>query len=212
MIGYKSIYDFKKYPKKVRADAAYAYATIILSQNKSKQSIEWINNSLELFTKEDLQKLSKSLFEASKTLRLLQQFKSSQDISKHYLQLNCENKNEINSNFYALLHQNQILIQNSTKDHIELFNSFEKCNINSNTLEEINHEIVESFIFTDNKDELLEFLHLNSISKADQIEIGKYLRFKFWQTNEVSRAIEFEKLKKLSEEYPFLSLENTIKK
>lgn len=211
-MGYKDIYDNKKYPKKVRADAAYALATILLSQNDPQNAFEWIKKSFEFFTKEDLQKISKSLYEASKTLRLFQKFNFSSDISKHYLLLNCEKRDIANSDFYTILQQNQILSKTNLKDYISTKNALEKCVKSEITINDTNHEMLESLIFNDKKEEIVFALKNISFQKNDYQEIGKYLKFKFWQTKTEDQIIGIDDLKSLSNNYPFLDLDSTIKK
>ena len=182
MRGYESIYESKQYPKRTKAEAAYAISALSMEQNRVKDSHKWLTRSLELYDDRDLVKITSSLYVMAKGYRLLQSFEHSTEVaqlvSKKFCQENYKNKED----FYELLNENASLHELKVGSIIKLEDEFEKCGLNEKLIEKVQSDNIERLIAADKYTEAMTYFKSVSANSAAQKMMAKYMKMKFYQS------------------------------
>lgn len=183
--GYKEIYEYKKYPKVTKAQAAYAIATLSLDLNKPQDSVKWLDNSFELYQKEEILKLTPSILNISLGLRLFQDFKNSQKISLKMIDHICETDKPELKEFYRVSHENMMLENYSFENIVNFENKIASCHVADN-LKKIQHENnLQSLVFLDKFNDAITYYNKFSFeNEKSQGLIKNYVTAKFYQDPE----------------------------
>lgn len=179
--GYESIYDSKQYPKRTKAEAAYAIAALSLEQNKGKESHKWLKKSLELYDDKDLIKVTSSLFVLAKGYRLLQNFELSNDVALMTSRRFCAQSFAEKESFYQLINENMILQKTSVSTLVNAEVEFKKCGLNEKLLERTQTENLERLIFADKYQDSIAYFKIHSSNISLQKMMDKFLKHKFYQ-------------------------------
>jgi hypothetical protein len=138
--GYISLYSNKKYPKSVKAKAAFNAGLLYLDLAKTKESLKWIKLSLALFTEKEKWDRHQQFSALTQRYMKLQDFKSSSKIGTISLNLFCQKKfKEKNSLFLASV--NYALIDNRPVTASTNFKNGKKCTISKKVQDQMLVEI-----------------------------------------------------------------------
>lgn len=181
MIGYESIYDSKQYPKRTKAEAAYAIAALSLDQNKAKESNKWLKRSLEIYDDRDLIKITPSLYVLAKGYRLLQNFDLSNEVALLVSKRFCDKTYKNKEDFYQLINENAVIHEPKAANLIKIENDFSKCDLNEKLIARTQFENLERMIDADKYSESLEYFKAHSENVTMQKTMEKYLKYKFYQ-------------------------------
>ncbi|MDO9183055.1 MAG: tetratricopeptide repeat protein, partial [Bacteriovorax sp.] len=209
MKGYESIYDSKQYPKRTKAEAAYAIATLYQEQNKAKDSYKWLKKSLDIYENKDLIKVTPSLLVLAKGYRLLQNFELSTELANLISKRFCDVEYVGKDGFYELLVTNSSIEEAQSKKISRIEDDHKKCSINKHFVEKTQMDALERLILNDNIKEITAYFQAHADNDKMARQFGRYLKFKFWQAPTANAK---EKLKKeiiaLSAVTPALNLDD----
>ena len=181
MQGYESIYDSKQYPKRTKAEAAYAISALSLEQNKTKESYKWLKKSLELYDDKDLKKVTGSLFVLAKGYRLLQDFETSTEVALITSRKFCKDLYKNKEDFYQLINENMIIHKSSVSNVIKAEEEFKKCDLSEKLISRTQTENMERLIFADKYLDAIAYFKTNSANPSLAKMMDKYLKYKFYQ-------------------------------
>ena len=185
MKGYESIYDSKQYPKRTKAEAAYAIAALSLEQNKAKESYKWLKKSLELYADKDLIKVTGSLFVLAKGYRLLQNFETSQEIALLTARRFCKDIYKNKEDFYQLINENTIIHNMTISGLVKVEEEFKKCDLSEKLISRTQTENMERLIFADKYQDVITYFKANTANPSIVKMMDKYMKYKFYQNPEV---------------------------
>jgi hypothetical protein len=181
MKGYESIYDSKQYPKRTKAEAAYAISTLYLEQNRSKDSYKWLKKSLDIYEDKDLIKVTSSLYVLAKGYRLLQNFEISNEVavltSKRFCRENFKNKED----FYELMNENAIVHKPNISTLMKVEDDYKKCNLNDKLISKMQVDNMERLIFADRYKDIITYYKVNSSNTGLGRMMEKYMKYKYYQ-------------------------------
>lgn len=210
MNGYESIYDSKQYPKRTKAEAAYAIATLYQDQNKAKDSYKWLKKSLDIYDNKDLIKVTPSLLVLAKGYRLLQNFELSTELASNISKRFCDQTYAEKEGFYELVLSNSAIENSDSGKLLSLENSMKDCKLDKRTLERNQLENFEHLILGDKMKEVTAYFDAHSDNEKLARQMGRYMKFKFWQ----APSKEKDNLKKIitamNEKTPALNLGNVF--
>lgn len=185
MKGYESIYDSKQYPKRTKAEAAYAISALSLEQNKAKESYKWLKNSLELYEDKDLIKVTGSLFVLAKGYRLLQNFETSNEVALLVAKRFCKDLYKNKEDFYQLINENIIVHKMNISSLIGAEEEFKKCDLSEKLLTRTQTENMERLIYADKYKDSIAYFKANVTNAALSKMMEKYIKYKFYQNPEL---------------------------
>ena len=182
--GYESIYDSKQYPKRIKAEAAYAIAALSLEQNKASESYKWLKRSLDYYDSKDLIKITASLYTLTKGFRLLQKFDISNEIALHTLRLFCKDEYSNKEDFFQLFSENLLATNEKIGNLLSAEDEFSKCKLNDKFLARTQKEIMERLIYSDRFKDIITYVksHPNNPDLVKLLE--KFMTYKFYQNPE----------------------------
>lgn len=188
--GYKEIYEYKKYPKVTKAQAAYAIATLSLDLNKPQDSVKWLNSSFELYQKEEILKLTPSILNISLGLRLFQDFKNSQKISLQMLEHICQSEKPELKEFYRVTHENMMLENYSLENIVNFEAKMQNCHL-AESIKKAQHENnLQSLVFLDKfNDATVYYNKFNFNNEKSQSLMKNYVTAKFYQDPEKIKPV-----------------------
>lgn len=178
--GYESIYDSKKYPNTTKAQAAYAIATLSLELNNANDTKKWLKRSFEYFQNEDILKITKSILEISKGLRLLQEFNYSQELTLVMLNKLCKVDDKIKNDFYIIANENSLTNQSSIKSLTKIEEDFSHCELSKDTVLAQKEQNFMSLIFLDDYKNILLYYKENQNNEKMNLTLTSYLKEKFY--------------------------------
>lgn len=184
MKGYESIYDSKQYPKRTKAEAAYAIAALSVEQNKAKDSNKWLKRSLELYDDRDLVKITPSLLVMARGYRLLQNFELSTEVAALVSRKFCKDLFKNKDDFYELLSENTVIHDSNIANLIKYEEEFKKCDIGEKLLVRTQTENLERFIAADRMQDSIAYFKAITPSAPAQRMMSKYLKYKYYQAPE----------------------------
>lgn len=191
MNGYESIYESKQYPKRTKAEAAYAIATLYQGQNKAKSSYKWLIKSLELYDNKDLLKITPSLLVLAKGYRLLQNFELSSELANQVSKRFCAMEFEGKDSFYELALSNSTIEDSETAKLLKLEDEYKNCKLDKKFIEKTQIDNFERLILNDKMPEVRAYFQAHSDNEKLARQMGRYLKYKFWQAS----APEKDKMK-----------------
>ena len=184
MKGYESIYDSKHYPKRTKAEAAYAIAALSLEQNKAHESYKWLKNSLELYDNKDLIKVTSSLYVLAKGYRLLQDFEISNEVALITARKFCKEMYKNKEDFYQLINENTIIHKTDVSSLVKIEEEFKKCDLNDKLITRTQTENMERLIYADQYQNVITYFKVNSDNPSLIRMMNKYMLYKFYQNPE----------------------------
>lgn len=187
MKGYESIYDSKQYPKRTKAEAAYAISALSLEQNKSKESYKWLKKSLDLYENKDLMKVTGSLFVLAKGYRLLQNFETSSEVALLTARRFCRDLYKNKEDFYQLINENTIIHKMNVANLIKIEDEFKKCDLSEKLISRTQTENMERLIFADKYQDVITYFKANSTNPSLIKMMDKYMKYKFYQNPEATQ-------------------------
>lgn len=185
--GYESIYDSKQYPRRTKAEAAYAISALSLEQNKAKESYKWLKKSLELYDDKDLIKVTSSLYVLSKGYRLLQNFDISNEVAMMTSTRFCKETYKNKEDFYQLLNENAIIHKPSISALLKIEDEFKKCNLNDKLITKTQTENMERLIFADRYNDIITYYKANASNTGLSRMMEKYMKYKYYQNSEATQ-------------------------
>lgn len=181
MKGYESIYDSKQYPKRTKAEAAYAISAMSLEQNKAKESYKWLKKSLDLYEDKELMKVTSSLFVLAKGYRLLQNFEISNEIATLTAKKFCKESYKSKEDFYQLINENTIIHKGSISNLLSVESEFKKCDMSEKLLSKTQTENMERLIYADKYQDIITYFKANPTNPGLVKMVDKYMKYKFYQ-------------------------------
>ncbi|AUN98686.1 hypothetical protein C0V70_11350 [Bacteriovorax stolpii] len=185
MKGYESIYDSKQYPRRTKAEAAYAIAALSLEQNKGKDSYKWLKKSLDLYDDKDLIKVTGSLYVLAKGYRLLQNVETSNEVALMTARRFCKDLYKNKEDFYQLINENTIIHKMNIGTLIKVEEEFKKCDLSEKLITRTQNENMERMIYADNYKEAITYFKAHAENMTLKNMMDKYVRYKFYQNPEV---------------------------
>ncbi len=184
MKGYESIYESKQYPKRIKAEAAYAIAALSLEQNKARESYKWLNKSLDLYDSKDLIKVTASLYTLTKGYRLLQKFDISSEIALNVSRLFCKEEYANKEDFFQLINENVIISNDKIGNLISIEEEFKKCNLNEKLIARSQKENMERLIYADRFKDIIIYFKANVNNPSLGKLMEKFMTYKFYKDPE----------------------------
>ncbi|QDK41334.1 hypothetical protein DOM21_07670 [Bacteriovorax stolpii] len=185
MKGYESIYDSKQYPRRTKAEAAYAIAALSLEQNKGKDSYKWLKKSLDLYDDKDLIKVTGSLYVLAKGYRLLQNVETSNEVALMTARRFCKDLYKNKEDFYQLINENTIIHKMNIGTLIKVEEELKKCDLSEKLITRTQNENMERMIYADNYKEAITYFKAHAENMTLKNMMDKYVRYKFYQNPEV---------------------------
>lgn len=208
MNGYESIYESKQYPNRIKAEAAYAIATLHQDQNKAKDSYKWLRKSLDIYDNKDLIKVTPSLLVLAKGYRLLQNFEVSTELAANISKRFCDQAFKEKDGFYELVLQNNAIEQTEAKKLLSLEDSYKDCKIEKRFLEKNQLDNMEQLILSDKLKEVTAYFEVHSDNDKLARLVGRYMRFKFWQAPSKDKESMKKMIIAMNEKTPAMNLNN----
>jgi hypothetical protein len=179
--GYEDIFDSKKYPLKIKAEAAYALSAALLDLNQGKKSYTWLLKSLAIFADKDLEKITNSIYAMAKNYRFLQHFEIASELSKNISKRFCQQHFEQKDSLYELYVTTNALTHLSSRQAIDNEIEFKDCKLSDRIVKRVRSEVIEMMVDADKYVDLKEyFVALEHLSTTRQL-VATYLKFKFFQ-------------------------------
>jgi len=209
LAGYESIFENEKYPKQTKAESAFAISLIMIQQNKSEDSFEWLSESLKLYDQSEIDKISSSLLQLSKGQRLLQNFKYSTNIAENILQKYCEKNISEKQSALEIIVENTLTADKNIIDIESLFNKYKTCNISEETERKLVLKTFHHALFTnDNKLLLTIYNRYNENAEISRL-FNQFLSFEIWENekqfsnvfSELTKNKKDERLEKTESKY-----------
>lgn len=185
--GYESIYDSKQYPRRTKAEAAYAISALSLEQNKVKDSYKWLKKSLDLYDNKDLIKVTGSLFVLAKGYRLLQDFEVSNELALITARKFCKDIYKNKEDFYQLINENTIIHKTNISALIKVEDEFKKCDLSEKLISRTQNENMERLIYADRYQDAITYFKANSSNIGLVKMMDKYVKYKFYQNPEATK-------------------------
>ncbi len=208
--GYESIYESKKYPIRIKAEAAYAVAGLLLGKNKGNESHAWLIRSLDLYSENDLLKILPSILSMTKEFRLLQRIDLSQNAANIIFKKFCFQDYETKEKYYELLISNSYLEDEALKSIIKNENENSKCNLKKSFIEEMELLSLGKIIILDNFEDAISYFKIHHKNEYFAIIMSKYLKFKFWQSDLTDKSKMIVTLKELNQLEPKLNVSQIL--
>lgn len=181
MKGYESIFEAKQYPKRIKAEAAYAIAALSLEQNKTKESYKWLRESLDLYEAKDLIKVTGSLYVLAKGYRLLQRFDISSELAMRTSKLFCKEDYKNKEDFFQLINENILITNEKIGNLIKTENDLRQCNLNEKLIERSQKENMERLIFSNRLEDSITYYNANLSNPVLKKSMERFVNYKFYQ-------------------------------
>lgn len=185
--GYESIYDSKQYPRRTKAEAAYAISALTLEQNNVKLSYKWLKKSLDLYDNKDLIKVTGSLFVLAKGYRLLQDFEVSNEVALITARKFCKDIYKNKEDFYQLINENTIIHKTNIGTLIKVEDEFKQCDLSEKLISRTQTENMERLIYADRYQDAITYFKANSANVGLVKMMDKYVKYKFYQNPEATK-------------------------
>lgn len=208
MNGYESIFESKQYPNRIKAEAAYAMATLHQEQNKAHDSYKWLKKSLEIYDNKDLIKITPRLLVLAKGYRLLQKFEVSSELAANISIRFCDQSYKEKEGFYEIVLANNVIENTEAKKLLSKEDSFKSCKLEKRFLEKNQIDIMEQLILSDNVSEVTAYFQLHTDNDKLARLVGRFLRFKFWQASTKEKEVLKKIILPLNEKAPGMNLRN----
>jgi hypothetical protein len=190
MNGYEDIYDSKKYPNKIKAEAAYAMSAALLDLNNATKSFKWLQKSLEIYANKDLAKITNSLYAMNKNYRLLQSFETTILLSKLVLTKFCHEEIEQKDGFFELYLTTTAMNELNAKKLLAIENEMKDCGIKEKSIKKARGIALEMMIDNDQFIEAKEYYLSADHTDSSKALFGNFAKFKFFQSPDLySREI-----------------------
>lgn len=181
LAGYESIFENKKYPKQTKAESAFAISLIMIQQNKSEDSKEWLTESLKLYDQSEIDKIAPSLLQLSKGQRLLQSFKHSTEIAESIMQKYCEKNIVEKQGAVEIIIENALTSEKSLIDLETIFTKYKSCTITAETERKMVLKTFHHALFT-NDTKLLLSLYSRYGENAEISRLfNQFIGFEIWE-------------------------------
>lgn len=206
MIGYESIYESKQYPKRTKAEAAYAIATLYQVQNKSRDSYKWLKKSLELYDNKELIKITPSLLVLAKGYRLLQNFELSTELALNISKRFCDQEYAGKEGFYELVLSNSAIEETESKKLLKIEDENQSCKLEKRFVEKTQMDTFERLVSIDKYSEIKNYFNAHSSNDKIARQMGRYLKAKFWGTPNDQKDKMKKEILAMNEATPALNL------
>ena len=210
MNGYESIYDSKKYPKRTKAEAAYAIAALYQIQNKSRDSNKWLHSSLDLYDDKDLLKITKSLLAMARSYRLLQDFALSSELAELISQKYCDQDFPEKNDFYELAISNSTISIPTSANIQKLENKLNKCKIEKRIITKNQNESFQNLLLVANNKEIQSYFESHSDNENIMKLMSFHLRNKYMHASKAQKEILKKSIVELDTKFPELKLQVLI--
>lgn len=191
LAGYESIFENKKYPKQTKAESAFAISLIMIQQNKSEDSKEWLTESLKLYDQSEIDKIAPSLLQLSKGQRLLQNFKHSSDIAESIMQKFCEKNISEKQSAIEIIIENTLTAEKTVIDLNGTFAKYKSCGITAETERKMVLKTFHHALFTNDSKLLLSLYSQHGENPEISRLFNQFVNFEIWE-NEKEYANIFQ--------------------
>lgn len=154
--GYLSLYEDKRYPSKIKANAAFNAALLALQLQDVKTSTEWFKASFKHFEKKEALKLSPKVFAFVQELVLLQNLDSAVENGQYYFQKFCSSKFKSKDELFEIIVKANVLSKEENYDHLFVTNS-KKCDISEKKISQTELGLASHFAQNRNYKGLFSF-------------------------------------------------------
>jgi len=176
--GYKAIFYKKKYPKSVRADAAFNMGIIYIDLLDSSRGVKWFKKSFPLFTDKETIQRREYLEKVSLRSSLLQDFLNAANIQKIVLQLFCHQDKSKNLDSY-----NKSIVYDLANDYVTkamfTYNKYKSCIPKENKW--IDEYILTHLFMMNHESDLEKFASSIEIKKQFKDKLGAYYENLYWK-------------------------------
>ncbi len=184
LIGYEEIFENKKYPKQTKAESAFAISLIMIQQNKSTDSKEWLTESLKMYEQSEIDKIAPALLQLSKGQRLLQNFKFSTEIAENIVQKYCDKKFNEKQEAIEIIIENSLTADKNTIDLESVFSKYKACGLHLETERKIVLRAFHHALFTnDSKLILAIYTRYNENAEISRL-FNQFIGFEIWERSE----------------------------
>lgn len=191
LAGYESIFENKKYPKQTKAESAFAVSLIMIQQNKSQDSNEWLTESLKLYDQSEIDKIAPSLLQLSKGQRLLQNFKYSSEIAENIMQKFCEKNIPEKQSALEVIIENTLTAEKIMIDLDGIFAKYKNCGITAETERKMVLKTFHHALFTNDSKLLLSLYSRHGENPEISRLFNQFVNFEIWE-NEKEYANIFQ--------------------
>ena len=187
--GYKKIFFSEKYPRAIKADAAFNMGIIFIDLYESKNAIKWFERALPLFTKKEKTKRRIYLEKISLRASLLQDLLNAAQIKKLVLKEFC--KETPKENYLTF---KQAITFDLANDYIaktlHTYNEYKKCT--NQNISEIKEQILDHLFINSHESKMVSFINENSLQKEFKEKVGKYYEQLYWKYRNINKNLEFQ--------------------
>lgn len=143
--GYISLYEDKRYPKKVKARAALNASILFLELGTVPESYEWQIRAFNNFPKDEVLGQMSKVQALSQEYAVLQDFKHSAEISEYVLKNFCQDKISQRNFFYKNLITMRLLQEGDVNDNLKTaqrsLNQYKNCGVSSKSIVEMENRL-----------------------------------------------------------------------
>ncbi|PIP94199.1 MAG: hypothetical protein COW00_13300 [Bdellovibrio sp. CG12_big_fil_rev_8_21_14_0_65_39_13] len=154
--GYLSLYEDKRYPSKIKANAAFNAALLALQLQDVKTSSEWFKASFKHFEKKEALKLSPKIFAFVQELVLLQDLDTAVDNGQYYFNKFCSEKFKNKNELYEIIVKANVLSKEESFDQ-KFMSKSGKCGISASKISQTELGLASHFAQNRNYKGLFSF-------------------------------------------------------
>lgn len=185
--GYKKIYHTAKYPKAIKADAAFNIGIIYIDLAQSKKAIKWFERSLPLFDKNEKKKRRNYLDTLALRASLLQDLLNAAQLQKLTLKEYCHSDSD--KNYHSLFRAIEFdLANNYIAKALYTYKKYKKCT--QKDLTPIHEKVVDHLYLHDHQREMISFIDSEKLGKKFKKKIALYYENLFWRYHNKNKGQE----------------------
>lgn len=187
--GYKTIFYTKKYPKAIKADAAFNMGIIYVDLFESKNAIKWFKRGFPLFTEKEKDKKRIYIEKISLRASLLQDLLNAAQLKKLILQEFCTRTP--NKNYQTL---KQAITFDLANDYIaktlHTFATYKSCT--NSDLTQIKEQILDHLFLHGHERGMISFINEYQLKKIFKNKIGQYYEQLYWEYREKNKRLSLQ--------------------
>lgn len=194
--GYKKIFFTKKYPKSIKADAAFNMGIIYVDLYQTKNAIKWFEKGLPLFTSKEMDKRRVYLDKIALRASLLQDLLNAAQLKKLVLRRFCEKTPK--KNLTTLSQAIQFDLANDyISKALHTYDTFKKCT--NQDITKVKEVIMDHLYMYGHERLLLSFIDDEKLSPLFKEKIGQYYETLFWKYRKINKNQESQFVYRIKE-------------
>lgn len=187
--GYKKIFYTKKYPKAIKADAAFNMGIIYVDLLESKNAIKWFKKGFPLFSKKEKAKRRIYIDKISLRASLLQDLLNAAQLKKLVLQEFCSM-----TPFKNYMTLKQAITFDLANDYVSkslhTFSTYKECT--NNDLSPIKEQILDHLFIHGHESRMISFINDYNLKKVFKDKIGKYFEQLYWKYRGKNNSLKLQ--------------------